>query len=115
TVTDGADGVVDVDGGRGLAGEVAGEVGVGEFGFGGGGETEADRGDDVWGAVGCIEDASAVGEAALVGGKIDEGRGFEVEGADGGDGVGDFLTVGSYVLDGGTADGAGNTGKALDA
>ena len=113
-VTDGADSVVDVDGGWGLAGEVAGEVGVGEVGFGGGVEAEADGGDDVAVAVSGVEDASAVGEAALVGGEIDEGGGFEVEGADGGDGVGDLLTVGSYVLNGGAADGAGDAGEALD-
>ncbi len=94
---------------------MAGEVGVGEVGFGGGIEAEGDGGDDVAVAVGGVEDASAVGEAALVAGEIDEGGGFEVEGADGGDGVGDLLTVGSYVLDGGAADGAGDAGEALDA
>ena len=40
---------------------------------------------------------------------------FEIEGADGGDSAGDLLPVGSDVLHRGAADGAGNSGEALDA
>ena len=114
-LTDCADGVVDLEG-RGLVvGEMLLEVGVVEAWGGAGVEAEGDAGDDVAVAVGGVEDALAVGEVAVGGGEGGEGVGREIEGADGGDGLGDLLAVGSYVLDGGSADEAGDAGEALDA
>ncbi len=94
---------------------MAGEVCVGKFRFCGGIETEGDGGDDVAVAVGGVEDAAAVGEAALVAGEIDEGVCFQIEGADAGDGVCYLLAVGPYVLDGRATDGARDAGEAFDA
>ena len=119
-VADLADGVVDVDGCRRVArgdlcGEVAGEVGVGEVGGSSRAEAEDDLGDDVAVALGGVEDAVAIAEAAGRARQCDEGEGFKIEGAHGVDGLGDLLAVGADVLDGGAADGAGDAGEALDA
>ena len=62
-----------------------------------------------------VEEAGAVGEVAVSRGEVDEVGGFEIEGAYGGDGGGNLLTVGSDILDRSTADGAGNSGEALKA
>jgi hypothetical protein len=91
------------------------EVGVGEIWLRSAVETEGDLGDDVAVAVGGVEEAGAVGEAALFLRQGEERKGFEVEGADFGDGGGDLLAVGSDVLDGRAADEAGDSGEAFDA
>jgi len=114
TVADGADGVVDVQRGGVRAAE-GGEIGVGEVGLGVGIEGEVDAREDVAVAVGGVEDAVAVGEVAGVVGEVDESRGVEIKGVDALDGLGDLLTVGSYVLDGRGTDEAGDAGETLDA
>lgn len=116
-VADLADGVVDVNGFRlGISsGEVALQVSVCELWGGRAIEAEGYLADDVAIAVSGVEDAAAVGEAALLVGEGDEGESFEVEDADVGDRVGDLLAVGADVLDGRAADAAGNAGEAFDA
>lgn len=65
--------------------------------------------------MGGVEDAAAVSEAALIARERDKGVGFEIEGADSGDGAGDFLAIGAYILDGSAADRTGDSGEAFDA
>lgn len=119
-VTNLSNGVVDLErtgrlAGCKLWGEVSGEVGVGEVGRGGEVEPEGDLGHDITAAMGRVEDTLTVGEAAGLAGERDEGEGFEVECTDGLDRLGDLLTVGPDVLDGGASNGAGDAGKTLDA
>jgi len=114
-VTDATYCMVDVNGGWGEAVEVTLQIGVCEIRFGRAVEAEGDGGDDVTIAVGSVEDAPAVGEAALFVGKVDEVVGLKVEGADVGDGVCYFLAVGSDVLDGRTTDGARDASETFDA
>jgi hypothetical protein len=113
-MTDTANGVIDLDGGGLGTGEVTREVRVGEVRSSRGVEAEGDCCDDIAAAVRCVEDASAVGEAALGVGEVDELHGFEIEYADGSDSFGDLLAVGADVLDRGSADGAGNAREAFD-
>ena|SRR5215469_12221754 len=94
---------------------MAGQIGVFQMWLGGGVEAEGDGSDDVAASVGGVEDALAVGKAALGVGQFHETRGCQVECADRGNGFGDLLPVGAYVLDGSSADGAGDSGEALDA
>jgi len=116
-VTDLADGVVDLDrrGGLILAGKVTLQVGVGELWGRGTVEAEGDLGDDVAVAMGSVEEAAAVGKAALLACECGEPEAFKVKGANLRDGVGDLLPVGPDVLYGRAADGAGDAGEALDA
>lgn len=113
-VADGTDGVVDVQRRGGFVCEMMLEVGVGQVGFCQAAEAKGDGGDDVSIAMDGVEDAAAVGEAALLVREVDEGVGFEIEGADIDDGVGNLLAVGSDVLDGSTADGARDASEAFD-
>ena len=118
-VTDLADGVVDVDGFgcRISSGEVALQVGVGQVGGRGAVEAKGNLGDDVAVAMRCVEDAAAVGEAALLMGEGGEGGGFEglkIQGAYLGNSVGNLLAVGPDVLDWCSADTARDSGQALD-
>lgn len=110
-----ADGMVDLDRCGLLAGEAFGKIGVGEVGRGVGGKAEDDGGDDVAAAGVGVEEAGAVGKAAGFVGELGEGAGVEVEGADGVDGLGDLLPVGSDVLDGRGTSEAGDAGEALHA
>ncbi len=110
-----ADGMVDLDGCGLPAGEVAGEVGVGEVGRGATREAEGDGGDEVAAAGGGVEEAGAVGEAAIRVGELGEEAGVEVERADSVDGLRDLLAVGADVLDGRGAGEAGDAGEALHA
>jgi len=95
-----ADGVVNLERRGLLAGEVLGEVGVGEVRPRFGREAKGDSGDDVAFPGLGVEEAGAVGKAAGLVGELGEGAGLEVEGADGEDGLGDLLTVSADVLDG---------------
>jgi hypothetical protein len=90
------------------------QVCVSEKGPGSGIEAEGDGGDDVAVAAGGVEKAAAIGKIALIVRKGHKGVRFEIEDADGGDGSGDLLSVGSDVLHRGAADGAGDSGEALD-
>ena len=113
---DAADGAVDLErAGAGFAFKEAQEVGVLEVRFVVDGEGEVHARDEEAAALGGVEDAGAVGEAALGRGEEAEGKGFEVEGVDERDGLRDLLAVGADVLDGGGADGAGDAGETLDA
>src|SRR5271170_6881292 len=78
-------------------------------------ECVVDAGDDVAAAFGGVEDAAAVGEAAIHRRQILKLKRGEIEDADRGDGFGDFLSVGPDVLDRSAAHGAGDSGKTLDA
>ena len=106
--------------GRAPVGEVALQVGVGKIGAGGEIETENDGGDDVAIAVRGVEDAAAIREPALLAGEGNEGIGcgvfkaFEIESANGGNGAGDLLSVGSDVLDGRAADQARDSSQTFD-
>lgn len=110
-----ADGVVDLNGGGLAVSEVAGEICIGKTRLSCRVEAEGHRCDDVAAAFGGVEEALAIGEAALGVREIDEAGGFEIERADGGDGLGDLLAVGPYVLDGSSSDSSGYPGEALDA
>lgn len=78
-------------------------------------EAKSNGSDDIAVAPGGVEDATAVSEMALIVSKGHKGAYFEIEGADGSDGASDLLPVGSDVLHRGAADGAGDSGEALDA
>src|ERR1700677_3490417 len=70
-------------------------------------------------ALGAVEDAGTITESAgRVGQNYDAVfflvRRFEVEGAHGFDGIGDFLPVGADVLYGGGTDAAGDSAEAFD-
>ena len=99
----------------GASGEVALEVGVAERGGGVGVEPEVDAVDDVAAGFVGVETAGAVAEVTGGIGELDEGVGSSIVGVDGGDGLRDLLAVGADVLDGRSADGAGDAGEALDA
>ncbi len=91
------------------------EVGVAKGGWALGEEAVGNAGDDVAAAGSGVEEAGAVGEVAVGGGQVDEVHAVEIEGADGGDGGGNFLAIGADVLDRGAPDGAGDAGEALEA
>ena len=97
----------------GRAGEALLEIGVFEIGLAVWVQLEIDAGDDVAVRLVGVESAGTIAEVA--GGFVegDVGLGFAVEGVDGDDSFGDFLTVGTDVLDGRAADGAGDAGHAL--
>jgi len=71
--------------------------------------------DDVTSALAPVENAGSVFETAIRSGQFSGLAVAQIEGADGFDGVGDFLPVGSDVLDRSTADASGNAAETLHA
>lgn len=112
---DTADSVVDLEwgGGHPAAGEALLEVSVSKVWYGFQVEPEGDSGDDVAIAVGGVEDAGAVAEAAEFGREGDERQAFKVKGVNCGDGGGDLLAIRSDVLDWAAANQAGNSSETL--
>ena len=78
-------------------------------------ETEGDLSDYILVAMCGVEDAATVREAALLVSESSEGERFKIKYADVSDGIGNFLAVGSDVLDGCAANATRNTGEAFDA
>lgn len=113
-VADGTDGVVNVEWG-GVGGTQGSQVGVAEVGLGLGMQAEADRGDDVAVAVSAVEEAGAVGEAALGIGEGNRCQCLQVKRGDLVDALRHLLAIGTDVLDRGTAGKAGDSCEAFHA
>ena len=113
---DGADGRADL-GERRLVGlrKILLQVGVGEARCAVFLQSVVDAGDDVASALGGVENAAAIREAAVRRREFPDFETAEVDGANGDDGFGNFLSVSANVLDGRSADGAGDSGKTFDA
>ncbi len=90
------------------------QVGVGNVGARFKIEPKGDRSDDITATLGRVEDAAAIGEATLLMRESDEGHGFRIVGADSNDRACDLLAIGTNILHGSSADGAGNSGEAFD-
>ena len=102
-------------GGRDVRAEVPKQIGVRQVRTSMEVETESHGGDEIAAGLDGVEEAAPIAELAGFAGKLDETVCLEIQGADGVDGLGDLLPVGANVLDGGTADKAGDAGEALDA
>jgi hypothetical protein len=77
-------------------------------------EAVVHAGDKEAAAIGGVEAAAAICEGAFGCGEFNEYAVFEVEGANAVNDGRDFLSVGTDVLDGCSADGAGDPGETFD-
>lgn len=114
-----ADGHVNIEWSRGLAEsdlgcEVPGKISIGEVRLGSAVESEGHLGDDIATAMGRVEDATAIGEAAGSLGEIEEGKRLKVKRPNRVNGACNLLPIGSNVLNRATADGAGDASQAFD-